>query len=173
MTDSTHAALVAAAQEGDAQAFGQLYERFGRFVRAVLLVTLPPDEASDVLQDVFLQAWTGLRTLREPAAFGGWIAAIARRRAADRLRRHRAHESLPEGLATPDTQAAVAEARRILELIGTLPAAYRETLVLRLVEGFSGPEIAALTGLTPASVRVNLHRGFKLLRERLGAVHEA
>jgi RNA polymerase sigma-70 factor (ECF subfamily) len=41
-------------------------------------------------------------------------------------------------------------------------------LVLRLVDGLTGPEIAALTGLTPDSVRVNLHRGFKLLRERLG-----
>ena len=43
-----------------------------------------------------------------------------------------------------------------------------ETLVLRLVEGMTGPEIAARTGLQPASVRVNLHRGMKLLRERLG-----
>jgi RNA polymerase sigma-70 factor (ECF subfamily) len=40
--------------------------------------------------------------------------------------------------------------------------------VLRLVEGLSGPEIAQRTGLTPASVRVNLHRGMKLLREKLG-----
>ena len=56
----------------------------------------------------------------------------------------------------------------ILELIRSLPDAYRETLVLRLVEGMTGPEIAARTGLTAASVRVNLHRGMKLLRERLG-----
>jgi RNA polymerase sigma-70 factor (ECF subfamily) len=40
--------------------------------------------------------------------------------------------------------------------------------VLRLVQGLTGPEIAAMTGLTPDSVRVNLHRGFKLLREQLG-----
>ena len=47
-----------------------------------------------------------------------------------------------------------------------MPEAYRETLVLRLVEGMTGPEIADRTGLTPASVRVNLHRGLKQLRER-------
>jgi RNA polymerase sigma-70 factor (ECF subfamily) len=52
--------------------------------------------------------------------------------------------------------------------IQDLPDAYRETLTLRLVAGLSGPEIAAVTGLTPDSVRVNLHRGFRLLRERLG-----
>ena len=45
-----------------------------------------------------------------------------------------------------------------------------ETLVLRLVEGMTGPEIAARTGLTAASVRVNLHRGMKQLRERLGVL---
>ena len=53
-------------------------------------------------------------------------------------------------------------------MIRELPEAYRETLVLRLVEGMTGPEIAGRTGLTPASVRVNLHRGMKLLREKLG-----
>jgi len=59
-------------------------------------------------------------------------------------------------------------ARQVLEMIRALPDAYRETLVLRLVEGMTGPEIAARTGLTAASVRVNLHRGMKLLREKLG-----
>ena len=49
-----------------------------------------------------------------------------------------------------------------------MPDAYRETLVLRLVEGMTGPEIAERTGLTAGSVRVHLHRGLKLLRERLG-----
>ena len=61
-----------------------------------------------------------------------------------------------------------AEAAEALEAIRALPEAYRETLVLRLVEGMTGPEIAARTGLQPASVRVNLHRGMKLLREKLG-----
>ena len=67
------------------------------------------------------------------------------------------------GSNTQDSRAA-----EILELIRNLPEAYRETLVLRLVEGMTGPEIASRTGLTAASVRVNLHRGMKLLREQLG-----
>jgi RNA polymerase sigma-70 factor (ECF subfamily) len=71
----------------------------------------------------------------------------------DELRGSDAHES---------------RATEILELIRSLPEAYRETLILRLVEGMTGPEIATRTGLTAASVRVNLHRGMKLLRERLG-----
>ena len=59
------------------------------------------------------------------------------------------------------------EAQQALGAIRRLPEAYRETLLLRLVQGLTGPEIATLTGLTPESVRVNLHRGFKLLRETL------
>jgi len=66
------------------------------------------------------------------------------------------------------TDTSTTKANEILELIRDLPEAYRETLVLRLVEGMTGPEIAERTGLTPASVRVNLHRGMKQLREKLG-----
>ncbi len=47
-----------------------------------------------------------------------------------------------------------------------LPEAYRDTLVMRFVEGMTGPEIAAHTGLTHGSVRVNLHRGMQMLREK-------
>jgi RNA polymerase sigma-70 factor (ECF subfamily) len=75
---------------------------------------------------------------------------------------------LPENLTAADTSTSRAEALSALQVIRSLPDAYRETLVLRLVEGLTGPEIAARTGLTPASVRVNLHRGMKLLREKLG-----
>jgi RNA polymerase sigma-70 factor, ECF subfamily len=57
-----------------------------------------------------------------------------------------------------------------MALIRTLPETYRETLMLRFVEGMTGPEIAERTGLTPASVRVNLHRGMKLLREKMGVL---
>ena len=66
---------------------------------------------------------------------------------------------------SPESMALADEA---LRAIRHLPGAYRETLILRLVEGLSGPEIAALTGLTPSSVRVNLHRGMSQLRQALG-----
>jgi len=56
---------------------------------------------------------------------------------------------------------------KILETIRSLPKAYRETLLLRFVEGMTGPEIAARTGLTHGSVRVNLHRGMQQLRAKL------
>jgi RNA polymerase sigma-70 factor (ECF subfamily) len=55
----------------------------------------------------------------------------------------------------------------LLQIVRSLPEAYRETLILRFVEGMTGPEIAEKTGLKHGSVRVNLCRGMQMLRERL------
>lgn len=164
-----HTPLVLAAQRGDRDAFGQLYVRFARAVHGVLLARLPHAQAEDLVQEVFMQAFTRLRDLREPGAFAGWICAIARRRAADAHRRGRPTEVLADTLASPDRPDVVAEAQLAIAAIRALPEAYQETLALRLIEGLTGPEIAVATGLTPDSVRVNLHRGFRLLREKLGA----
>jgi RNA polymerase sigma-70 factor (ECF subfamily) len=133
---------------------------------------VPFAEVDDLVQDVFVIALRRLDSLREPMAFAGWLLAIARNRAHDFHRRPRPVEEFQDaaGSDNPDEQ----EARAALAAIQSLPEAYRETLTLRLVEGMTGPEIAARTGLTPASVRVNLHRGMKQLREKLGksAIHE-
>lgn len=156
-------ALVAAARAGDRTAFGRLYQRHARMVHGLLLAHVPHTEAEDLTQDVFVRALRKLDTLRDPAAFAPWLAAIARNRAMDR---HRAQHPAADPSEPAVTDGAV-EARAILAVIQQLPQAYRETLVLRLVAGMTGPEIAARTGLTPESVRVNLHRGMKKLRERL------
>jgi RNA polymerase sigma-70 factor, ECF subfamily len=163
---SPHAPLVAAARDGDRQAFGELYDLYGSMVHGILLARVPWGEVDDLVQDVFLTAFRRLHTLRDCAAFGAWLAMIARNRAMDFHRRSREMTELPEDLA--QTGGKEAEAAEVLALIRSLPEAYRETLVLRLVEGMTGPEIAERTNLTPASVRVNLHRGMKLLREKLG-----
>ena len=131
----------------------------------MVLVHLPPRDAGDVVQEVFLLALDRLDQLSDPAAFPGWILGIARNRALGHVRQRRPVELAHDPAAR---EVPSAEANRALEAIRGLPDAYRETLMLRLVEGMTGPEIAARTGLSPGSVRVNLHRGMKLLRERLG-----
>jgi RNA polymerase sigma-70 factor (ECF subfamily) len=163
---SPDAALVEAVRRGDRESFGRLYDLYGPMVHGILLARVPWGEVDDLVQDVFLVAFKRIHTLREAGAFGGWLAMIARNRAVDFHRRRRETEELPEDLA--QRSSVDPEAAEALELIRSLPEAYRETLVLRLVEGMTGPEIAERTGLTPASVRVNLHRGMKLLREKLG-----
>ena len=169
--DAGHAAddarMVEDARRGDSRAFASLYDRYARFIHGVLLARVPRGDVDDLVQDVFLAAWNRLGALRDPAAFGGWLSTIARNRAMDFHRTAVPSVELPPDLVAHDAPAARAEALAVLEVIRHLPEAYRETLVLRLVEGMTGPEIALRTGLTPASVRVNLHRGMKLLREKL------
>jgi RNA polymerase sigma-70 factor (ECF subfamily) len=167
-TRSPHASLVLAARRGDQLSFERLYQLYGPMVHGILLARAPLDDVKDLVQDVFLHAFKRLHTLRDENAFGGWLAMITRNRAIDYHRRTRETEELPLDLAQPSQPDA--EAREAMALIRTLPEAYRETLVLRFVEGMTGPEIAERTGLTPASVRVNLHRGMKLLREKMGVM---
>jgi RNA polymerase sigma-70 factor (ECF subfamily) len=180
---SEDARLVGDARAGDRAAFGRLYDRYARMVHGVLLAKVPVGDVDDLVQDVFLLALRRLSTLREPGSFGAWLAAIARNQANDYHRR-----SVPEDQLTDDASENESEfsnvsgdrpsgdrpsgddsssAVAILDAIRTLPDAYRETLILRLVEGMTGPEIAARTGLTHGSVRVNLHRGMQQLRAKL------
>jgi RNA polymerase sigma-70 factor, ECF subfamily len=151
---------------GDEEAFGELYKMFAPMVHGIILARVPRDETDDIVQEVFLSAFKNLHSLREKAAVGAWLAMIARNRAAEFYRTARPTEELSEDLRQKEN--CNAEAREILTAIRTLPDTYRETLVLRLVEGMTGLEIAEQTGLTPESVRVNLHRGMNLLREKLG-----
>lgn len=160
------AVLVRAVLSGDRDGFSRLYDLYAPLVHGILLARVPRVEVDDLVQDIFLHAFRKLHTLRDAAAFGPWIAMIARNRAVDFHRRSRETVEINEELC--GTEAQDSRAAEILELIRSLPEAYRETLVLRLVEGMTGPEIAVRTGLTAASVRVNLHRGMKLLREKLG-----
>ena len=129
------------------------------------LVLVPARDVDDLVQDVFLTAYQRLGGLRDPGAFGGWLAAMARNRAVDYHRAVRPTVEL-EDVAGSDARHRD-EALAVLAVLQTLPHAYRETLTLRLVEGMTGPEIAARTGLTPGSVRVNLHRGMQQLRAAL------
>jgi len=158
--------LVGAARQGDRAAFGQLYRRFAPMVHGILLARVPHQEADDLVQDVFLSALRRLSMLRDDASFPAWLAAIARNRANDHHRRAVETIELSESVASGC--ASGREALAVLDAICALPEAYREPLILRLVEGMTGNEIAARTGLTPASVRVNLHRGMKQLRVKLG-----
>ena len=86
------ATLVRAARGGDRVAFGALYQEYGRLVHGVLLAYVPYSDAEDLMQDVFLKALERLPELREPAAFRGWLLAIARRAATDHRRNRKPTE---------------------------------------------------------------------------------
>ncbi|HEY1678639.1 MAG TPA: sigma-70 family RNA polymerase sigma factor [Candidatus Sulfotelmatobacter sp.] len=162
--------IVQAARDGDRIAFGSLYQRYARMVHGVLLAKVPFADVDDLVQDTFVRALRNLSGLRENGRFGPWLAAIARNLANDHHRHAAPMTELDHEIAafdsgsSPDTELSAAG---VLDAIRILPDTYRETLILRLVEGMTGPEIAAHTGLTPGSVRVNLHRGMQQLRASL------
>lgn len=163
--ESAETALVHEAMRGDRCAFGMLYERYARAIHGILLAHASYCDAEDLMQDVFTVALVRLPELRKAGAFAGWLASIARNRAREfhRKRKWKADGEL-ERLEACEIRP---EALDVLAAIRRLPECYAETLTLRFVEGMTGPEIAARTGLTSDSVRVNLCRGMKMLRELL------
>lgn len=150
-----------------------MYRRYLPLVHGLLLARFRPAIADELTQECFAVAFQRLGQLRDATCFGAWIASIARHlRSPDHAHEVAMDEHFDVVDRTTDPLRH-AEAAHVLAVIRSLPDAYAETLALRLIEGLSGPEIAQMTGLTPESVRVNLHRGMQKLRESLGAAGES
>ncbi len=166
-------AVVVRARAGERAAMSELHGRYAKMIHAIVLSRVPARDADDLAQDVFVRAMVELGSLREAAAFGRWVATIARNAANDHRRRKKPVVDLDEEHgAIPARAVESLRAREVLAAIARLPEAYREVLLMRLCEGMTGPEIAVRAGLTPGSVRVNLHRGMALLREQLAHTRE-
>ena len=155
--------LVERSRGGDRGAFAELFERHAPAVRAAL-ISRPAPDADDLVQEAFLIAWREIRQLREAGSFGPWVRRIALRLAS----RLRAAPGIPEPgrvPAAPAGEAARGEAVRAA--LASLPESYRAPLWLRYAEGLTGPEVAERLGMGHGSLRVLLHRGTRLLREKL------
>ncbi len=170
MRERTDSELVAAVRAGDRAAFGVLLDRHERSVRTVARRLLGEDEAEDVAQEAFLQAYLGLDRLRDPARFGSWLCAIAVNLAKMRLRARRLVVPLGEYPATDAGSDSTEVTELVAAAVDVLPAREREAVLLYYVEGLSSPEVAALVGERPGTVRVRLHRARGRLRSRLGTL---
>jgi RNA polymerase sigma-70 factor (ECF subfamily) len=161
--------LVRRAQKGDRPAFGRLYQQYAGMVYAIAMSSLRGDEIADAVQETFLRALRRLKSLRQAEAFAGWISSITRNVVRDAARQRSLLLQEKDEPLHEATQEHEVEAKAVLHVIESLPKAYRSTVTMRVVQGMTGPEIADRTGLSAGSVRVNLHRGMRLLRERLEA----
>lgn len=165
-------ALVGKASKGNRRAFDSLWERYAPTVQGILLTMVAEHEAEDLTQDVAVSAFRSLPSLKKAESFPAWLCAIARNLGRDALASRRrvvsrsGHDTEVELLEAP-AEGDPGAADEILAQIRALPECYREPLMLRLLLEMSGPEIAERTGMTDGSVRVNLCRGMKLLRQRL------
>jgi RNA polymerase sigma-70 factor (ECF subfamily) len=182
MTESD-AALVGKAQGGDRAAFEELVRRTSHLVFARLyLETGDTHRAEDLVQETWLRAYRGLRRLSSPLNLRTWLLTIAQNVLNDEVRGEtrqkratppradpRELANQPASCLSPPEEAARAELRdRVLAVLRSLPEEYRLPLTLRYITGADYESIETQLGLSNGSLRGLLHRGLKLLRERLG-----
>lgn len=174
--------LVRKARNGDRFAFEELVRRTSRLVFARLyLETGDTHRTEDLLQETLLTAFRSLSKLAEPRAFRSWLLTIAQNVLTDAIRRERrkkraaptladvaALAHVPDKAPPPDEQLARQELRsQVLAVLRSLPEEYRLPLTLRYLTGADYETIQMQMGVTNGSLRGLLHRGLKLLRERL------
>lgn len=162
---------VRAAREGDRDAFERLYHRHvGRVHGLCRRLAGDAIAAEELTQDAFVRAWQKLDLFREESAFSTWLYRLT---ANVVLADHRARGRRLRDLVPLDALHLLSPARRGERLdldgaIAALPARARWVFVLHEIEGYDHDEIATMTGMSPSTARVHLHRARKALREALG-----
>jgi RNA polymerase sigma-70 factor (ECF subfamily) len=178
--------MIASILSGELHLFHELIRPYERRVYVMALSLLKNEaDAEDAAQEAFLKAYRNLSNFRGESKFGTWVISITLNEARSRLRRTKAvpMESLDE---PPDAEGHVSpallrdwreipseslerrETRQVLqEAISALPSIYREIFLLRDVEELSIADAAKVLQITPASVKVRLHRARMMLQKRL------
>jgi len=172
--------LVTQSLAGDAEAFGQLVDRYGGLVRGTIMdIVRRPDELDDLAQDAFCRAYVRLATLREPAKFAHWLARIASNAAIEWLRHERTTQTAAGVLSLdvapirdqPDDMLYEEERSDLLwEALDRLGLEDRRALVLYYLEGCDLRDMARYAGVAPRTVKWRLYRGRRKLRQELEQV---
>ena len=179
------AQLASLASAGDDAAFTTLVTRFQPAVfRWALIFAYDPDEAEDITQEVFVRTHRQIGDYRSDGPLEAWLYRITRR-AATQLRRKRGRRGRlaltpaarpARDVYTTDPGGRVDRERAatvIRELFSALPQRQREIFDLVDLQGLSPAEVAERTGMKPVSVRANLFKARKSIRENLLATHPA
>jgi RNA polymerase sigma factor (sigma-70 family) len=172
--EMNEAELVTRILAGEESLFAQLVTRYSGCVWAVCSSYVRnPSECEDVTQEVFVQCYRRLDTLRNPRALGAWLCQLARRHALMWLRTTARREQrltrYGETETRPMTDNTGTEREELHEVLRTaidgLPETYREALLLRYAEGYSAEQAAAFLGITAAAMRKRLERAQNQLRD--------
>jgi RNA polymerase sigma-70 factor (ECF subfamily) len=173
---STDGALVAAARGGDARAFERLYRQHsGKVMGLCLRMTRRHDVAEDCVQQTFIRAWRSLGAFEGRSAFGTWLHRIAVNEVLSYSRNHGTRAESDDD-AVEDAQGSAGDARvhdsgemmDVEQALSTLPPGARHVVVLQAIYGYSHEEVAEMLGIAVGTCKAQLHRGRKLLRERMG-----
>jgi RNA polymerase sigma-70 factor (ECF subfamily) len=178
-------ALVAMSKEGDQPAFAELVNRYESKIYSLAHKMMGNrEDAADVLQEAFLDAYKSLSHFKEKAKFSTWLYRIATNVCLMKLRKRKeALISLDEPLLTeegeylreipdwstnPEAVVLNKELKQMMdEAIKALPPVYKSAFVLRNLEGLSNAETSKVLGESLATVKSRLHRARIFLRERL------
>jgi len=173
--------------DGNTAMFELLMRRYNeRVYRAARAIVRDEEEAEDVMQQAYVNAYTHLRQFNGTSKFSTWLTRIAINEALARVRRRSGYQTFdddhqdasafapPDPKGDPERQAFTGELRGLLEwAIDTLPDGMREVFMLREVEGLSTFEVAEALGVSEDVVKTRLSRGRAALRrvllERTGA----
>jgi len=167
-------ALVRQAQDGNPGAFERLYElHLGRVYALCLRMLADPRHAEEVTQDVFVRAWEKLGTFAFRSSFATWIHRLGVNVVLSALRGQRRRDQRVSVVSDPgafetELREAMPETKLDLECaIAALPAGAREVLILHDIEGYRYREIAEMTGVAEGTVKSQLSRARRLVREAL------
>jgi len=177
MSEDKAAALdsIQRAQAGDVNAFELLYREHAGRIYALCLRLQAGDsaDATELMQDVFIKAWRRLATFRGDCAFSSWLHRLAVNTMLENTRtdRRRVARVLPmddTSLLAGAARSSGVELKMDMEdAIASLPKGARLAFVLHDVEGYQHQEIAEQLSVSIGTVKAQLHRARRLLRERL------
>ncbi len=176
------ASLVTAARGGDMRAFERLYRAHsGKVMGLCLRMTRRRDVAEDCVQQTFIRAWRSLQAFEGRSSFGTWLHRIAVNEVLSHGRNHGTRsesneDAIENAIAEPGDGDKEHDAGQVMDLeraLKTLPEGARHVVVLQAVYGYSHEECADMLGIAVGTCKAQLHRGRKLLRERMGLAAEA
>ena len=167
--------LVERAKAGDTQAFEAIYRRLvGRIYALCMRMSRDPQRAEELTQDVFVRAWERMGSFRGDSKFTTWLHRLAVNVVLQAGRTRGRRESREHLVADPaDYLAKVTREMPgtrvdIERAIAALPEGARTVLVLRDIEGYKYDEIAKMQGVALGTVKAQIHRARRMMREKLG-----
>jgi RNA polymerase sigma-70 factor (ECF subfamily) len=172
--------LVRAALLGENSAFGKIVERYWNMVVALALSKVSDSaEAEDIAQESFLKAYSQLANLRDPSRLAGWLSKITMQQCSNSLRRAIRSKRALGHRTTPievlDDQPAMTtnpgltqnQVHFVRRTVRQLPEKFRTLVIMRFVADLSTVQIAEQLGKRPGTIRMWLHRAYKILRKDL------
>jgi RNA polymerase sigma-70 factor, ECF subfamily len=173
--------LVAGALDGDRQLFGILVERYWRMAVALASAKIEnSDIAQDIAQESFLKAYSQLPTLRDSSRFAGWLSKIVLQQCADHIRKQPRLTFTPIDLTSHDMLTAARsnpgltdqQTHFIRKTVAGLPEKLRTVVIMRFIGGLNASQIATQLDKRHGTIRVWLHRAYKILQKELASVIE-